>query len=66
MAQDQTDALRYSQLSNGGTARFMAMGGAFTAVGGDASSLAFNPAGIAVFNTSQLTFSPGFTIQTTG
>jgi hypothetical protein len=65
-AQDQTDALRYSQLSFGGTARFMAMGGAFTAVGGDASSLTFNPAGIAVFNKSQLTFSPGFTIQTTG
>jgi len=65
-AQDQTDALRYSELGVGGTARFMAMGGAFTAVGGDASSLAFNPAGIAVFNKSQLTFSPGFTIQTIG
>lgn len=64
-AQDQSDALRYSQLILGGTARFMSMSGAYTAVGGDASTLAFNPAGIAVFNRSQLTFTPGFTLQST-
>lgn len=62
-AQDQSDALRYSQIILGGTARFMAMGGAYAAVGGDASALTYNPAGIAVFNKSQLTFTPGFTIQ---
>lgn len=62
-AQDQSDALRYSQLILGGTARFMAMGGAYTAVGGDATTLTYNPAGIAVFNRSQLTFTPGVTIQ---
>jgi hypothetical protein len=64
MAQDQTDALRYSQLTFGGTARFMAMGGAFTALGGDASVLAFNPGGLGIFNKSQITFSPGFSMMT--
>jgi len=64
-AQDQSDALRYSQLTFGGTARFMAMGGAFCAVGGDMSTLTFNPAGVAVFTKSQLTFSPGFAFRNT-
>jgi len=61
-AQDQRDALRYSQLILGGTARFTAMGGAFTALGGDASVLAYNPAALGVFTKSQLTFSTGFSI----
>jgi hypothetical protein len=52
-AQDQADALRYSQLELGGTARFMSMAGAYSAVGGDASTLAYNPAGLGVFNKSQ-------------
>jgi hypothetical protein len=65
IAQDQTDALRYSQTTFGGTARFMAMGGAFCAVGGDPSVLDFNPAGIAVFSKSQFTFTPGFSFQNT-
>ena len=65
MAQDQSDALRYSQNSICGTARFEAMGGAFGAVGGDLSSLAYNPAGIAVFTKNQLSISPGLTLQNT-
>ncbi|MGP8214470.1 MAG: OmpP1/FadL family transporter [Bacteroidia bacterium] len=64
-AQDADEALRYSQTSVGGTARFIAMGGAFSAVGGDMSSLTFNPAGLGVFTKSQLTFSPGYSYQTT-
>ena len=64
-AQVASDALRYSNTTVGGTARFMAMGGAFSAVGGDMSSLTFNPAGIGVFTKSQLTFSPGFAFQST-
>ena len=64
LAQDQTDALRYSDLSFGGTARFMAMGGAFTAVGGDPSVMAFNPGGLGIFNKSQFTFTPGFSMMT--
>lgn len=57
-AQNVDDALRYSQVFYGGTARFMSMGGAFTALGGDISSLSQNPAGIGVFRSSEFTVSP--------
>jgi hypothetical protein len=57
-AQNVDDALRYSQLFYGGTARFMSMGGAFTALGGDISSLSQNPAGLGVFRTSEFTITP--------
>lgn len=58
IAQNVDDALRYSQLFYGGTARFMGMGGAFTSIGGDISSLSQNPAGIGVFRSSEITLSP--------
>jgi len=61
----EADALRYSQDILGGTARFSAMGGAFCAVGGDLSTLSYNPAGIAVFTKNQLEISPGLTLQST-
>lgn len=57
-AQNVDDALRYSQIFYGGTARFMSMGGAFTALGGDISSLSQNPAGLGVFRSSEFTISP--------
>lgn len=57
-SQNAYDALRYSRLYYGGTARFMSMGGAFTALGGDISSLSQNPSGIGVFRSSELTISP--------
>ena len=53
-AQDITDALRYSQENLNGTARFRAMSGAFGALGGDFSAINVNPAGSAVFTTSQV------------
>jgi hypothetical protein len=52
MAQNELDALRYSQLNIVGTARYSAMGGAFGALGGDMTTLSVNPAGIGVFNLS--------------
>ena len=58
LAQNQVDALRYSQINFGGTARYVAMGGAFGALGADASTLSSNPAGIGVYRKSDLTFSP--------
>jgi hypothetical protein len=58
IAQNVDDALRYSQVFYGGTARFMSMGGAFTALGADLSSLSQNPAGLGVFRSSELTISP--------
>ena len=57
-AQNVDDALRYSQIFYGGTARSYSMGGAFTALGGDASTLNQNPAGIGVFRSSELTITP--------
>ena len=52
LAQDITDAVRYSMDEIQGTARFRAMSGAFGALGGDMSSVNINPAGSAIFNNS--------------
>ncbi|MFC2111224.1 OmpP1/FadL family transporter [Bacteroidota bacterium] len=57
-AQTEVDALRYSQLTSGGTARFLSTGGAFGAVGADFSVLSMNPAGIGFYKKSELTFTP--------
>ncbi len=57
-AQLVDDALRYSQVFYTGTARFMSMGGAFTALGGDLSSLSQNPAGLGVFRSSEISVTP--------
>ena len=64
-AQNEIDALRYSYNIPGGTARSMAMGGSFGALGADASSIIFNPAGMGVFRTSDFTFSPSFVLTNT-
>ena len=56
-AQGLTDAVRYAQDNQTGTARFMAMSGAFGALGGDLSSINVNPAGGAIFANSQVGFS---------
>jgi len=59
-SQTSQDALRYSRIFYGGTARFMGLSGAYGAVGADFSSLAINPAGIGLYQSSELTmtFSP--------
>lgn len=61
-AQDMYDALRYSENNYYGTARSIAMGNAFTALGGDLGSVGINPAGSAVNGYSQFTLTPGITI----
>lgn len=53
-AQSAVDAYNLSQTQSRGTARFMSMGGAFTALGGDLSTLAQNPAGIGVYRRSEI------------
>jgi hypothetical protein len=58
LAQNVNDALRYSQIFYTGTARFMSMGGAFTSLGGDMSTLSQNPAGLGVFRSSEISLSP--------
>jgi len=56
-AQTDADALRYSQTSITGTARYTAMAGAFGALGGDFSSIATNPAGLGIYRSSEFTLS---------
>ena len=51
-------ALRLSNLSYGGTARFTGMGGAFGAIGGDFTTLSINPAGIGVYKISEFSLTP--------
>jgi len=53
-AQSSVDAYNLSQSELRGTARFMSMGGAFTALGGDLSSLTQNPAGIGIYRGSDI------------
>jgi hypothetical protein len=57
-AQTAVDALRYSRTIIGGTARYMALNGAFGAVGGDFTVLSTNPAGIGIYRSSELTITP--------
>jgi long-subunit fatty acid transport protein len=59
-AQYASDAVRFSQYQQGASARFKAMGGAQTAVGGDIGSLASNPAGLGLFTKSEFNFSADF------
>lgn len=58
IAQNLSDALRYSNYKISGTARSAAMGNAFGALGGDFSSLSINPAGIAVYRSGEFTLTP--------
>ena len=64
-AQDESDALRYSNLAPQGTARSMGFGGALGAIGGDFTSLSINPAGIGVYRSSELTFTPSLKLNGT-
>jgi hypothetical protein len=59
-AQDETDALRYSRTTPGGTARAQAIGGAMGSLGGDYSAAHVNPAGLGFFRTNEFVITPGF------
>ena len=54
------DALKFYSFGNNGTARVQGMGGAFTALGGDQSSVIVNPAGLGFFNKSEFSITPIF------
>jgi len=62
-AQNQVDALRYSQFNQMGSARYNAMGGAFGALGADLSIMASNPAGIGVYRKSDFGFSLSWSLN---
>lgn len=53
-SQGMLDAYRYSLSDLNGTARYLAMGGAFGALGGDISAMSGNPAGLAVYHSSEM------------
>lgn len=58
-AQTIYDAARLTQTDLNGTARFVGMGGAMGALGGDISTIGTNPAGIGLFRRSEGTVSFG-------
>lgn len=64
-SQNDIDAIRYSQITFGGTARFSAMAGSMGALGGDISTLSFNPAGIAIYRKTEFSITPSIFTQKT-
>ncbi len=63
-AQYQADALLFSQQIYGSTSKSLSMGGALSPVGADLSVMATNPAGLALFNSNQLSFTSNFMLNT--
>jgi hypothetical protein len=57
-AQTEDHALRFSSQNPTGTARSIGLGGAMGALGGDYSAVGINPAGIAVYRSSEFAFTP--------
>ncbi len=62
-AQTEYDALRLSETDIVGSARYMSMGGAFGSLGGDASALKDNPAGLGVFRSSEISGTLNFSLN---
>ena len=60
MAQNSEDAFRYSSYSNTGSARFMGLSGAMGSIGGDLTSLNYNPAGLGIYKSSEYIFAPRY------
>lgn len=58
-------ALLFSRTRPGGSARIQGMGGSQIALGGDYSVGLSNPAGIGMFNRSEITFTPGYSTYNT-
>ena len=63
-AQTAYDAWLFSENNYEGTARSVAMGNAFTALGGDLGAVSINPAGSAVAGYSQISITPSITFST--
>jgi hypothetical protein len=64
-AQNASDALRYGYLQTGGTARFLGAGGAFGALGAEFGAISQNPAGLALFRSSELSLTPSLRFANT-
>jgi len=63
MAQSELDALKYLQTDINGTARYMGMAGAFGALGGDASAIKDNPAGLGIYRSSEISGTANIMMQ---
>ena len=61
-AQSAYDAFLFSEDNYEGTARSVAMGNAFTALGGDLGAVGINPAATAVAKYAQISFTPALTV----
>ncbi len=64
-SQNEIDALRYSWIGTGGSARYQSLAGAMGAVGGDISCVVSNPAGLARFTKSDVVFTLAHTGEST-
>ena len=53
-----TDLAQLSQTHVFGTARVMGMGGAFTSLGADLSSMSLNPAGLGMYRRNEISLTP--------
>lgn len=62
-AQTAYDAFLFSENNYEGTARSVAMGNAFTALGGDLGGIGINPAGSAVASYSQFSITPSLSLS---
>jgi hypothetical protein len=64
-AQDETDALFFSQQQAGTTARSIGIGGAVGSVGADFATLGVNPAALGRYSKDELTITPSFNMLST-
>src|SRR6476469_6805708 len=62
-AQEPADALRYSFITQSGSARNQAIGGASASLGGEFSTLFMNPAGLGFYKTNEFVFSGAYGMQ---
>jgi len=63
MAQNELDALRYSQTQLYGNARSAGYGNANGAIGADFGGLSYNPAGIGLYRKNEFVFLPSLKIN---
>lgn len=64
-AQSVSDALRFSQIESASTARMAGIGGGMSALGGEFSVINVNPAGLAIYRSSEFSITPSFDLRNT-
>ena len=64
-AQTVYDAMNIAQKDLNGTARFVGMGGAMGALGGDVTTMGTNPAGIGIYRSNDASITFGYNMNTT-